>query len=394
MLIKLILNFVFGYVSINIEGFFNERFINICNNKSIFLWNIKRKNSTTICVNIGISDFKKIKQICKKTKSKIKINQKKGLPFIFERYKKRKIFLLLIIIILGLIVISSNYIWNIEIRGLNKINENELLEQLQENGFEVGKIKGKINTNEIINKIRLIRNDISWMEINLKGTNAIINIVEAEEKPNIIDENRYCDIVSNTSGIIEKITTERGTALVRKGDIVEKGTILIGGYMEGKYTDKRYVHAKGEVKAKVWYTKKKKSKYIREEKRLTGREEKKYSIKFNNFAINLYKSIPNFENYDKINESKKIKLFSNFYLPITIYKDTYKEVEYKKTTYGKAELKNILIKELEDEFENDNIKNENLINKFANIYNADSEEMEIELTCEVLENIGTEKTIE
>ena len=394
MLIKLILNSIFGYVSISIEGFFNERFINICNNKKIFLWNLERKNGTTLCANIGISDFKKIKEVCKKTKCKVKINQKKGMPFIFERYKKRKIFLLLIIIFISFIAISSNYIWNIEIRGLNKINENELLEQLQENGFEVGKTKGRINTNEIINKIRLERNDISWMEINLKGTNAIIDIVEAEEKPNLVDEKAYCDIVSNTSGIIEKITAEKGTALVCKGDIVEKGTILIGGYMEGKYTEKRNVHAKGEIRAKVWHTKKKKSKYIREEKILTGREEKKYSIKFNNFQINLYKSIPNFENYDKINESKKIKLFSNFYLPIIIYKDTYKEIEYKKTTYGKDELKNILIKELEEEFENENIKNENLINKFANIYNADNEAMEIELTYEVLENIGSEKTIE
>ena len=36
---------------------------------------------------------------------------------------------------------------------------------------------------------------------------------------------------------------------VKVGDIIEKGDILIGGYMEGKYTGIRNVHSLGEVKA-------------------------------------------------------------------------------------------------------------------------------------------------
>ena len=46
--------------------------------------------------------------------------------------------------------------------------------------------------------------------------------------------------------------------LSKHGDVVQKGTILIGGWIEGKYTGTRYVHAKGEVEAKVWYSKKEK----------------------------------------------------------------------------------------------------------------------------------------
>ena len=32
-------------------------------------------------------------------------------------------------------------------------------------------------------------------------------------------------------------------------------------------------------------------------------------LNINNFKINLYKRLPNFENYDTIKEAKKIKLF-------------------------------------------------------------------------------------
>lgn len=391
MLVKIILNYILGYLNITVEGFFIERFINICSRKKIYLWNLKKVNSSVINVNISIKDFKKIKGVCKKTNCTVHIKNKKGLPFSFYKYKKRKIFLILLLNVIAVTIISSMYIWNIEVVGTNSIDKNELLFELKEQGLDIGKNKRKIDTKKIINNIRLERNDISWLEINLRGTNAIVSVVEAEKKPELIKDNEYCDIVSDKRGIVEKITAERGTALVKKGDIIEIGTKLIGGFMEEKYTDIRYVHAKGEIKARVWYTKRIKSKFSREEREETGKEKKKYSIIFNNFRINLYKSIPNFEKYDTIKEEKRLKLFSNFYLPIIIQKDTYKEVLSKQVTYGKTELQNLLVEELEKEFENENIKN--IKNKIVNVYQNSNNEIEIELTYESVEFIGKEEYI-
>ena len=393
MFIKIFFNYLLGYLNITIEGFFVERFINILASKKIFLWNVKKRNSSLLCANISIKDFKEIKDIARKTKCKVKINKKKGVPFVFNKYKKRKIFIMLLLPIIIMIMISSMYVWNIDIVSSGDINEKELLEQLNEKGLAVGKIKRNIDTKNIITNIRLERSDISWMEINLKGTNAIVNIVKAEEKPNIIDDNEYCDIVSDKKGIISKITAQRGTIAVKVGDIVEEGTKLISGIMEGKYTDPRYVHAKGEVEAKVWYTKRRKSKFTREVSKQTGAEKEKYSIIFNNFRINLYKSLPNFEKYDTISENKKIKLFSDFYLPISIQKDTYKEIKTNDITYGKQELQNILISEMEKEFEQENFNDKNITNKTVNVYQKDKDTIEVELTYEVLETIGTEEKI-
>ena len=391
MLVRILLNYIFGYLNIIVEGFFTERFINICSSKKIFLWNLKKKNPSILSANISIKDFKKIKEICKKTKCKVSIKNKKGIPFLFDKYKKRKMFIILLIPVAIVTIVSSMYVWNIEIDGTQNIDKKELLEELKNKGLDVGKLKTKIDTKNIINNIRLEREDISWIEINLKGTNAIVSVVEAEKKPELIKDNEYCNIISDKRGVVEKITAEKGTALVKKGDIIEIGTKLIGGFMEEKYTDTRYVHAKGEIKARVWYTKRIKSKFTRKEREQTGVEKKKYSIIFNNFKINLYKSIPNFEKYDTINEHKRLKLFSNFYLPVVLQKDTYKEVKSKEVTYGKKDLQNILISELEMEFEKENIHN--TINKIVNVYQNSNNEMEIELTYEVIELVGKEEYI-
>lgn len=393
MLLKIIFNYLLGFVNITVEGFFVERFINNCINNKIFLWSIKRINSTLVTTNIGIGEFKKIHTIARKTKCKVSINSKKGLPIFLNRYRKRKLLLLILIPIFFCVLITSTYIWNIEISGINNIEESEILSQLADEGIDIGKKKSGIDTKTVINNIRLKRSDISWMSIDMKGTNIIVNIVEAEEKPDLIDENEYCNIVAKQKGIITKITADTGTALVKVGYVVEEGDILIGGYMEGKYTGTRYVHAKGNVEARIWYTKKLESKFTREITEETGTTKNKYSINFNNFKINLYKSIPNFENYDTICETNKIKLFNDFYLPIEITKTTYVEQRKTNITYGKEELKEILIEDLEKQFAKEGINELNVINKVVNFYEKENS-IEIEMTYEVKTNIGIEEKLE
>lgn len=358
-LVKIAISYIIGYVRITVEGYYIERFINICINNKILIWNIKReKGGVKLFLNVGINDFKKLGQIAKKTKCKIKIDRKRGMPFLLNRYRKRKIFGLFLIIVIMLIMASSNYIWNVEIR----IEDNEQLEgiaqELEEAGLTVGKNKNKIKTSEIIQYVRLKRKDISWIGIELKGTNAIVKLVKAQEAPEIIDENDYTNIVAERSGIITKIVAQNGTAKVKVGDTVEKGTVLIEGTMTGKYTDLRYVHSIGEVEAKVWYSKTKKIYYINKEKEHTKNEENKYSIKINNFRINFYKTLSNFEIYDTIETEKKAKIFSDLYLPISLVKTTNKEQKNVEIEYTMEEAKKIGItqakKELEAEIKDTN----------------------------------------
>ena len=132
------------------------------------------------------------------------------------------------------------------------------MEFIKNEGVEIGKYKGKIDVQTLINKIRIARDDVAWVGMEIKGTNLIIEVVEADKKPEIIDPEDYCNIISDKEGVITKITTQNGTALVKPGDVVKKGTILIGGWIEGKYTGTRYLHSEGEIQAKVWYSKKEK----------------------------------------------------------------------------------------------------------------------------------------
>ena len=210
MLIKILFNYIIGYIRISVEGYYIERFINICRNNKIVIWNLKRDKNVKLELNIGIKDLKRLRRIVRQTKCKMKIIRKSGLPFLFNRYKKRRIFLVFLLLIVILLAISSNFIWNIEIVVENNEEIQNIYNDVINNGISIGKCKSKINTKEVINKIRLNRDDIAWMGIELKGTNAIVKVVKATSKPEILDDSDYCNVVSDKQGVVTKINAQNG----------------------------------------------------------------------------------------------------------------------------------------------------------------------------------------
>ena len=393
MYIAILLRLIFGYVKVEIEGYYIERFINICQNKKILIWNLKREKGVKLFFNIGIKDFKSLKQISRKTNCKIKIIRKKGMPFLLHRYKKRKIFAIFLVLIFFFIYTSSRYVWNIDVNVENDLSIENIEKDLYNLGLKRGIRKASIDTDKIINEIRLKRNDISWIGIDLKGTNAIIKIVKADEKPDLIDSSDYCNIVAAKSGVITNIIAQNGTALVATGDQVNKGDVLIAGYMEGKYTDKRYVHSLGEVQAKIKYKKSEKIYLNQDILKETGNQEKKFQIKFNNFQINFYKTLSNFKIYDTIYKEKKLKIFSNFYLPISVMEITNKEQIKETKNYSKEEAIEVEKEKLGAEIEKDIANKENIQDiKVDTIEQQDC--IEVCVTYEVLENIEDYEKLE
>ncbi len=290
------------------------------------------------------------------------------------------------------IIISSNYIWNIEIEGNINISKEELIETLKENGLYIGISKENLDTKSVINKIRLNRDDIAWIGITVKGTNASIKIKETDKAPEVLDKDEYCNIISDKTGMITKINVQNGTAVVKEGDIVKEGDVLVEGYVEGTYTGKRYVHSSADIEARVWYTKKVKANLKTKIQVPTGNEEKKYSLNIKNFQINFYKTLSKFQNYDTIDTRKKLALFSNFYLPIEIVKTVNKEYVMQDITYTPEELTKITAAKLEEELKKE-IKDESkIVNSQVNTYSYEGY-IEVEMIYEVLENIGTKDKI-
>ena len=344
-------------------------------------------------MKISVKDFKKIKKIARTTKCKVKIENKKGLPILMHKYRKRKIFLIAILVIAIFIFALSRFIWNIEIIGGNNIKEDEIRSLLSENGIEIGKRKGDFNLEKAINKIRMAREDISWIGIDIKGTNLIVKINEADKSPEIIDVNQVCNIIADKEGEISKLIVKQGTARVTVGDKVKIGDLLVEGVMEGKYTGNREVAAMADIEVKKRAEKEEKQKLVQDIEVKTGNEEKKIEIKFHKFKINFNKRVSNFEKYDKIITAKKLKFFSNYYLPIEVSKITNLETKQEHKKYTVSELTDKIKLELEQKL-CEELGLENLDEKHENFeVEVQGEEVYVKLIYDMCEKIGTKEIL-
>ena len=310
-----------------------------------------------------------------------------------NKYRKRKVFAVAVLVIAIFIFISTKFVWNIEINGNEKIAREEIINLIAEHGITKGILKQKIDTNKISNSIRLERDDISWLGITLKGTNAIINIKESIETPEVIDKNEICNIVANKDAKISKLVVHSGTARVAVGDEVKEGDLLVEGVMEGVHLGNRNVHADANVTGVICLQKEKKEEFMQTKTVETGNMEIKREICINNFRINLNKRLSNFENYDTIYSNHRIKLFSNFYLPIEVRKTEYKEIKSELVEYSENELKDKLEKDIEEELEKEyNISNYENKTKDVEV-NLEPDGMRVKLTYEIKEEIGTKVKI-
>lgn len=378
---------IFGVVNVQIEGFFTERFINLCKINNIKIWDIRNIVKGVIRFNIGIGDFKKLRKIAKKTKCKMIIKNKKGIYFTLFKYRKRKLLFILILFILVLSILLSTFIWKIDIEGNEYLEESKITDALKVSGLYVGKNKVFIDKKEITNLLRLNLSDISWAGIDINGTKAIVKVVEKtrlNEKD--IQNTEIGDIIASKSGVITKIVPENGTAKFKEGSYICEGDVAIEGMIYSKYIDPISVTAKGILKINTEYTYENTYLYNNKVKKNTGKT--LYSV---GMGINSNEKMINYLNknkkYDINKKIKKINLFGN---EISFILYTCNEYIENDVTYTKDELLEFANVDIEDHLNNEILPyctSGMLINKNINVEDIDGG-IKVKVVYEINEEAG------
>ena len=195
-------NYLRGYVIIIVDGFFTEKFINICAHRNILLWDVKVQSDRTFTMRMSIKGFRLIRPIARKAKCRVRVLRKTGIPFILNRYRRRKAFFAGALIFIALIYVLSSFIWNVEITGNKRLETAQLEEILANNGIKTGILKYGIDTDNAVSNIMLHMEDISWISITVHGTKAKVQIRERIPVPEIIPMDEPCDIVATKDGMI------------------------------------------------------------------------------------------------------------------------------------------------------------------------------------------------
>ncbi|MCL2873834.1 MAG: sporulation protein YqfD [Defluviitaleaceae bacterium] len=312
-------NFLRGFVLVKITGLSVERFINVAAFNGVNMWDIF-KTRDGIVMKVSVKEFKKLKDARRKTGVKLKIISKTGVPFFLFRYRKRKLLLGGVLFFLFTLYFMSSFIWLIDIEGTERIEVDAIIESLNREGLTVGAFKNQISPNDIENILLEEFDDISWVNIHIRGTRAHITLTEILPKPEVIDRGIPTNVIASKSGVITRIATSAGTPLRNVGDLVQVGEILVSGEVIVKQDESgeiiNFVHAESEVWARVNYEINFLLPYEYIEKQFTGRTRRTHDFIIFGKKISLINIDNYYTNYDRITSTRQLKLGENYPLPI------------------------------------------------------------------------------
>lgn len=238
-----LMSYFTGYLKITVVGDYVERFINMCSHHQIEFWNLK-SDGYEYEMFISVSNFRKIKPYIKKTKSKVTIKERAGVPFLLHRNRKRGTFLLCAMLCVFFLYASTFFVWGIEFDGNLYCTDEQLLEELKMENIVLGMRKEAVDCGKITSMLRSKFDNITWASVYIKGTKLMICIKENNEQSLPSEKIAGKNIVAECDGIIESMVTRTGTPMVHPGDTVKTGDLLVCGSVEVKNDAEEIVEVK------------------------------------------------------------------------------------------------------------------------------------------------------
>ncbi len=353
-----ILKFLRGYLQIKVWGFAPERFLNLCSNKEILLWDINKEDDV-FYMNISLSGFRKLRTIARKTRVRVVILKRCGLPFLFPQILQKKIFIIGFLLACIFWYWSSLHVWEIDIVGNRTITDDMFSAFLEDKGVYIGINKDGVDIESLEKEIRKTFTDITWTSAKFSGTQLIISVKENDAVLQLEKEDEAVDLYADKDGVIVEMIVRSGVPQVKIGDSVTEGTLLVSGKIpvyneDGTVREYQYTGADADI-----YVKRLESVHIELpfrylDKVYTGREERSIFIKAGNRELRFGKE-PSFLSYDTVMEYHRFAPMKDMNLPLHYGTYTYREYQNTDTLYTTKEAEiifsekySLFIKELEE----------------------------------------------
>ncbi len=256
-----------------------------------------------------------------------RIGAVRGLPRVFKRYGKRWGIYVGAAIFCLTVVISQRLVWRIDVAGCDGEMKETVLKNLESLGFTYGTDFKKTDFDKLHNDYLRKFDDMAWISVNMKGTWANVEVKEASI-PDTEDHSGVMNVVAAESGIITAIEPEFGKAVVRVGDFVSEGELLISGIITSGEDGLRFAPSDGRVFAEVRRNFSIEIPKVAYEKKYTGEEFTEKKLIFFKNCVKLSGNYRISRNeYDTIYNKERLSLFGRFPLPFFKEEVVYKEYE-------------------------------------------------------------------
>lgn len=250
MYIVKLLRFLRGYVRFIARSGSIERFINLCAHHHIPTWG-GRKTENVFSGYTSVNGYKGMHRLARKAGVRTRVTERHGLPFILHRYQKRIGVAAGVLLFVVVLFLSQQFVWIVRVEGCERLEQQQLINALNELGVKRGTLKSGIDVKYVKQNMLLKVSDLAWATLNLRGTTATLVVRERIMPPQKIDISVPANVVAAQDGLIERMVVTDGKAVLKVGDTVCKGEIIVSGVFEDRWGLSHLLRANAEVIAHV-----------------------------------------------------------------------------------------------------------------------------------------------
>ncbi len=326
-----LLRYFKGSVDFYAEGIETEGFYTYCSKRGIDIL-YPQKIGYRLYAKTSPENYKKLRAPAKKFGLKLKLLKKHGIYF-FAKKNKNKIGVVAgAIFIVCFSIFMNLFIWEINVTGNSKTKTDDIIKSAEEMGLFTGTLARSHSVQDMEWYILRENSGLASVQINIQGSVANILINEREEEPKMVsDDDIPTNLVASKYGVVRKINVYDGQSVIKIGDAVMKGDLLVSAVYEDRHNKLTLKHARAEIFAETDYNIS--VEYPLEEKiqKIDKIKKKIYEINFLGFSFN----IGNGKGCEGLPSdiSEKNLSFFGIKLPIKVTKIRYFSVKYNSITH-------------------------------------------------------------
>ncbi len=226
-----LLRWLLGWVRLDAEGGFPERLLNLLARDEVAFWDVRRSGETlSLCC--PARSYRRLRRPARKAGMRLRVRQRHGAPFFLRRYRARPGLAVGLLAFFVVLQLFAQRTWVVEVRGNEAVPTDEILAVMEKLGVQEGKDLGNLDIPTLQLQALHELPDLAWCTVNLKGSVAYVEVTERIPTPELSNADEPSNIKAARDGRIVRIETYTGQALVKAGDAVAQGMLLVSGVVE------------------------------------------------------------------------------------------------------------------------------------------------------------------
>lgn len=349
-----------GTLRFKAYGGYFERFINLAAQNGYSLWGVYKQDQIFYGVTT-VKDYRKLAKTAKKAGVRLRIADKKGFPFLVHRYRERLGLLIGICFFVSFLLFMQNFVWQIDVVGNQTIRTEQVEDLAKSLGLHTGAYLHNINFKQIQREMELQLPDIAWITVNHNKTKVVIELCESTKIPNMEGDDTPGNLVAKKDGVIKYMEIYSGQKIVKPGDIVSAGDLLVSGIQEDQFQQTHFYSSRGKVIAETYQTKKFSQSLKFVDKQYTGQIKKRHYLDLFGLKMPMFLAFHMEGTFERSQTYAPLVLFEKQF-PLGWYTLEYKEYQSVNREYTMQEAEKILLGQIE-EYETKELQNVKIISK-------------------------------